>query len=379
MASFVINGVGLTQKWSFVTDPAAWYSYATMPSGTPADPSGYRRQQVSSIAVAIAGVGGSKTYSVFMANSDGGARATSANYTVGSGSAATLQPTRSVIKNVTAGQTVRVGFNQVTSSIYVGRGEKAGINVTSESPSGYGWSGYSLYAVVYYSTLPSAPGTPTLTSTQANPGSISASWVAPGNNGGSTVTSYKLQYSKNSNFSNATTVTTTARSYTATGLAQGVVYYFRVAAINGVATAWGTTSAWSGSKSITASTNPAQVATPTFSPDQGSYVAGVTVTLASATPSTTLYYTTNGTTPTTGSTVYSAPISVTTTTTIKVLGVASGLTNSDISTAVITIVRMRRSNGSTWVNLLGLKVSDGKNWQPVSIQASNGTSWIDLI
>ena len=47
-------------------------------------------------------------------------------------------------------------------------------------------------------------------------------------------------------------------------------------------------------------------ATPTFSPGAGTYSTIQTVTISDTTPSATIYYTTNGTTPTTGSTVYSS-------------------------------------------------------------------------
>jgi hypothetical protein len=50
-----------------------------------------------------------------------------------------------------------------------------------------------------------------------------------------------------------------------------------------------------------------------------------------------IYYTTNGATPTTGSTKYSTPISVTATTTIQAIAVASGYNNSAVASATYTI------------------------------------------
>lgn len=381
MASFTINGASLTQKWSYVADPDAWWCYATMPTGTPADPSGDRRQLITSVAVAIAGQNATKTYSVFVADSGGGDRKTSSNYTVGYATAASLQPARALssTKKVTAGGTIRVGFNQVTSPILVGRGEKAGINIVSEGPTGYGWSGYSLYGTIYYATLPNAPGSLSLSSTQDNPGQVTASWAVPSNNGGSSITGYSLQYSKASNFSTSTTVSVAGTSKTITGLDQGVLYYFRVAAINGVATAWSTTSAYSSTKSVTVATNPVKVAQPVCSPATGSYAGSVSVALSTSTPGATIYYTTNGTTPTTGSTVYSAPIALTTTTTIKVLATAGGFTNSDITTDVFTIVVVKASNGTTWANVVSIRRSNGTSWEDVPIQVSNGTTWINPV
>jgi hypothetical protein len=78
-------------------------------------------------------------------------------------------------------------------------------------------------------------------------------------------------------------------------------------------------------------------ATPTFSVPGGTYTTAQSVSLASTTPGATIYYTTNGTTPTTGSTVYSGPIVVNTTTTLKAIAVATGFTNSAVASATYTI------------------------------------------
>jgi hypothetical protein len=45
-------------------------------------------------------------------------------------------------------------------------------------------------------------------------------------------------------------------------------------------------------------------ATPTFSPAGGTYASAQSVTIGTTTPSATIYYTTNGSTPTTSSAVY---------------------------------------------------------------------------
>ncbi len=81
----------------------------------------------------------------------------------------------------------------------------------------------------------------------------------------------------------------------------------------------------------------ATVATPTFSPAGGSYSSTQSVTISSATSGATIYYTTDGSTPTTSSSVYSSAISVSSTTTIKAIAVKSGMTNSEVATATYTI------------------------------------------
>ena len=81
------------------------------------------------------------------------------------------------------------------------------------------------------------------------------------------------------------------------------------------------------------------VATSTFTPIAGTYNLPIAVTLVNSNSGLSgfaQYYTTDGSTPTTGSTLYVNPIPVTSTTTIKVLAVATGLANSAIATGVFT-------------------------------------------
>jgi hypothetical protein len=78
-------------------------------------------------------------------------------------------------------------------------------------------------------------------------------------------------------------------------------------------------------------------AAPTFSPATGIYTVPQAVTIADATAGAKIYYTTNGTTPTTASTVYTGPISVGASETLQAIAVASGFTSSAVSTAAYTI------------------------------------------
>jgi hypothetical protein len=79
------------------------------------------------------------------------------------------------------------------------------------------------------------------------------------------------------------------------------------------------------------------VATPGFSPAAGTYNSAQSVTLSSSTPSASIYYTTNGSTPTTASTLYSSAITVSATETVKALGAKTGYTNSAVGSAVYTL------------------------------------------
>jgi uncharacterized repeat protein (TIGR03803 family) len=78
-------------------------------------------------------------------------------------------------------------------------------------------------------------------------------------------------------------------------------------------------------------------AAPTFSPAVGTYTTIQSVTLTDATAGATIYYTTNGTTPTTSSTKYTSAISVSSTETIEAIAVATGYTNSSVASGTYTI------------------------------------------
>ncbi|MEA2543418.1 MAG: hypothetical protein QOH35_4784 [Acidobacteriaceae bacterium] len=78
-------------------------------------------------------------------------------------------------------------------------------------------------------------------------------------------------------------------------------------------------------------------ATPTFSPASGtSFTSTLSVSIADSTPGATIYYTTNGSAPTTASQVYSGPITVTATTTISAIATANGYTQSGVASATFT-------------------------------------------
>ncbi len=79
------------------------------------------------------------------------------------------------------------------------------------------------------------------------------------------------------------------------------------------------------------------VATPTFSPAAGTYASAQTVTISDSTSGSTIYYTTNGTTPTTASSAYSSAITVSANETLEALATHSGDTNSSVGSAAYVI------------------------------------------
>ncbi len=128
---------------------------------------------------------------------------------------------------------------------------------------------------------------------------------------------------------NGTTPTTASTLYT------GPITVSSTTTINAIAAASGYSNSAVATATYTINSPPA--ATPTFSPAAGTYTAAQSVTLSDPTPGALIYYTTNGTTPTTASNLYTGPIAVSTTTTIKALAVASGFLNSAVATATYTI------------------------------------------
>ncbi|MFL6307325.1 MAG: chitobiase/beta-hexosaminidase C-terminal domain-containing protein [Candidatus Sulfotelmatobacter sp.] len=78
-------------------------------------------------------------------------------------------------------------------------------------------------------------------------------------------------------------------------------------------------------------------AKPTFSPAAGTYSSPQMVTISDTTPNVTIYYTTDGTIPTTSSAVYSGPISVGANETVEALVVEPNYLESAISSASYVI------------------------------------------
>jgi len=78
-------------------------------------------------------------------------------------------------------------------------------------------------------------------------------------------------------------------------------------------------------------------ATPTFGVAAGTYSGAQSVTISDTTPNSTIYYTTNGTTPTTSSSVYSGAITVSATETLEAIATSTGYPASSVATAAYVI------------------------------------------
>ncbi len=105
---------------------------------------------------------------------------------------------------------------------------------------------------------------------------------------------------------------------------------------------------------------------PAFSPVAGIYAAGQTVQISSATPNATIYYTTDGSTPTTNSIVYTGPITVSSTETIEAIATATDYANSALASAKFTIApRVQTPTFSvpsgTYSTVQSVTISDAAN------------------
>jgi hypothetical protein len=145
----------------------------------------------------------------------------------------------------------------------------------------------------------------------------------------------------------------TAHSISLTGLSTSTLYHYAVTSFeNG-------TSTTSGDYIFTTTSGIQNIASiPTFSPAAGSYYGTQSVTLSCTTPASTIYYTTDGTTPTASSTAHATPISVSSSETVNAICTASGYSTSTMASAnyiiqavVSSVPTSTESGGSTAYDL----------------------------
>ena len=132
--------------------------------------------------------------------------------------------------------------------------------------------------------------------------------------------------------------------------------------------------------------NLPSVATPTFNPPGGTYSSAQSVSMYCALGGADIRYTTNGSEPTETSSLYSSPVSITNTTTLKAKAFKTGYSPSTIATAIYSIVSppitVLYPNGGevfhrgqtytiTWL--------PGPNTTPVDVQVFKGTTlWLTI-
>ena len=123
-----------------------------------------------------------------------------------------------------------------------------------------------------------------------------------------------------------TTPTTASTQYTGPIPVSATTTINAIAAVNG-----------SGTSTVASGTYTFLAATPSFSPAPAAYSTAQSVTLTVSTAGAKIYYTTNGSTPTTASTQYTGPIQVSATTTINAIAAGGGYSASAVTSGTYTI------------------------------------------
>jgi hypothetical protein len=116
------------------------------------------------------------------------------------------------------------------------------------------------------------------------------------------------------------------------------------------------------------------VPVPTFTPGTSSSATAMTVTIADALSGTTIYYTTNGSTPTTASTQYQGPITVSSTETITAIGVETGYATSSTGSATYTITSPTIASFGAGLQMISLP----QTYTGVSLDTIFGYSGVKL-
>jgi hypothetical protein len=161
-----------------------------------------------------------------------------------------------------------------------------------------------------------------------------------------------------------TTPTTASTKYT------GAISVASSLTVKAIATATGSSTSAVGSAAYTIQ---AATATPTFSPAPGTYTTAQNIKLSDTTNGATIYYTTNGTTPTTASTKYTSPITISSTTTLKAIAVASGLSNSSVASGTYTISAPTTiSFGSGFTSSAGFQFNGGPALSGTRLRVTDG-------
>jgi Chitobiase/beta-hexosaminidase C-terminal domain len=127
------------------------------------------------------------------------------------------------------------------------------------------------------------------------------------------------------------------------------------------------------------------VATPTISPNGGSFTSSVSVALQTATSGASIYYTTDGSTPTQSSTPYVGAFTLTNGATVKAIAFKTGANPSAVVSAAFTVVTPPAQLTLTWQDNstnesnFGVERKTGTNgtYTQIALIAANITSYVD--
>jgi hypothetical protein len=129
----------------------------------------------------------------------------------------------------------------------------------------------------------------------------------------------------------------------------------------------------------------ATVATPTITPNGGSFTGSVSVTLQTATSGASIYYTTDSSAPTQSSTLYAGPFALTSGATVQAKAFKTGVTPSALTSASFTVVAPPAQLTLTWQDNstnesnFGVQRKTGTSgtYAQIALVAANTTSYVD--
>lgn len=252
---------------SYVNSANRVTSYFTVPNGR-AMANGSRNVYMTYFRIYVAGRSGTVTARAHFAGYDHGAFSAGAQGTPS-------QKSLPVGRQAAAGSTFKYGV-AANGGMNFGRGS-GGSGTYIGSNSGTTW-GTSIAGQYLYAQAPAAPTNVGLD--QITPTSIRYRFSG-NDNGGAGITGWKIQYSKNSNFSGATTINGTGTT-TVSGLTPNTRYYFRSAGVNIVTSNQGTYGPWSSSiNAVTLASTPTAPRSPEAE-EQSATVTKVTWTAPSS-------------------------------------------------------------------------------------------------
>ena len=239
-------------------------------------------------------------------------------FNVAAGTYTTVQTV--TISDTTPGATIYYTTNGTTpttsSSVYSGAITVSSSETLEAIATATGYSTSAVASAAYTINLPAA--TPTFSVAAGTYTTVQTVTISD------TTPSATIYYT-----TNGTTPTTSSSVYT------GAISVSTTETLEAIATATGYST--SAVQSAAYTINLPVAATPTFSVAAGTYTSTQTVTISDTTTGATIYYTTNGTTPTTSSTKYTGAISVSTTETLEAIATATGYATSAVQTAAYTI------------------------------------------
>src|SRR5580698_7546126 len=115
-------------------------------------------------------------------------------------------------------------------------------------------------------------------------------------------------------------------------------------------------------------------APPVFSVPAGAYTTTQTVTIADETEGAVIYYTTDGSTPTSNSTVYTGPLTILSSETLQAIAIAPGFAQSPVSSSAYTL---NISGNVVWINPVSGSWSVASNWSGGAVPVKGNTVTIN--